>query len=60
MALNTQLAISAAEKDSLFSHLVSVKNSIIFVMANIDKRFEVTHKMMNQKMQTLEDKVVRV
>ena len=49
-ALNTQLAISVAEKDSLFSHLMSVKNSIIFVMANIDKRSEVTQKAMNQKM----------
>jgi hypothetical protein len=58
--LNTQLAITVAEKDALFSHLVDVKNSLIFVMANIDKKFESTLKLSSQKILTLEDKVMRV
>ena len=49
-----------AEKDTLFSHLVDIKNSLIFVMANVDKRHEATTNMMNEKMLALEDKVVRV
>lgn len=49
-----------AEKDTLFSHLVDVKNSLIFVMANIDKRYESTSKAVNQKMLALEDKILRV
>lgn len=60
MSLNTQLAISVAEKDTLFSHLADIKNSLIFVMANVDKRYEFTNNMINGKMLALEDKVVRV
>ena len=59
-ALETSLAISGADKDALYSHLVDVKNSLIFVMANVDKKYEHTIKTMNEKMLKLEDKVVRV
>jgi hypothetical protein len=39
-ALKTQLAIAVAEKDSLMSSLIDIKNSLVFVMANVDKKYE--------------------
>ena len=38
-ALKTQLAITVAEKDSLFSNLLDIKNSLVFVMAIVDKKY---------------------
>lgn len=49
-----------AEKDSLFSNLVDIKNSLIFVLSNIDKKTESTDYLMNEKLKKLEDKVLRV
>ena len=57
---STQLAIAIAQKDALFSHLVDLKNSMAFVLSQVDKFAEKTEKEMNSKMQTLEDKVNRV
>jgi len=54
------LAICVAEKDSLFSNLVDIKNSLIFVLSNIDKKTESTDYLMNEKLKKLEDKVLRV
>ena len=59
-ALKTQLAIAVAEKDSLFSNLVDIKNSLIFVLAAVDKKYENTEYVVNQRMSALEDKVIRV
>ena len=59
-ALKTQLAITVAEKDSLLSNLFDIKNSLVFVMANIDKKYQSTEYVVNQKMSALEDKVSRV
>ncbi len=59
-SLNTQLAITMASKDTLYSHLVDVKNSLIFVLAHIDKKFDQTVGLMNKKILVLEDKVLRV
>ncbi len=41
-ALKTQLAITVAEKDSLFSNLLDIKNSLIFVLAHVDKKYQQT------------------
>jgi hypothetical protein len=49
-----------AEKDSLFSNLVDIKNSLIFVLSNIDKKTESTDYLMNEKLKKLEDKILRV
>jgi hypothetical protein len=49
-----------AEKDSLHSNLVDLKNSLVFVMANIDKLYDKTTTAVTMKMTVLEDKVVRV
>ena len=54
------MAICVAEKDSLFSNLVDIKNSLIFVLSNIDKKTESTDYLMNEKLKKLEDKVLRV
>ena len=59
-ALKTQLAITVAEKDSLFSNLLDIKNSLVFVMAIVDKKYQNTEYVVNQKMSALEDKVMRV
>ena len=59
-ALKTQLAITVAEKDSLFSNLLDIKNSLVFVMAILDKKYQNTEYVVNQKMSALEDKVMRV
>ena len=58
--LKTQMSITIADKDSLFSNLMDVKNSLIFVMANIDKLYDKTSTAVNMKMRVLEDKVIRV
>ena len=60
VAANTQLAITVADKDALHSHLVELKNSLIFVLANIDNKYEQTIKSMNSTMQVLDEKMVRV
>jgi hypothetical protein len=54
------MSITIADKDSLFSNLVDVKNSLVFVMANIDKLYDKTNTAVNMKMSVLEDKVIRV
>ena len=59
-ALKTQLAITVAEKDSMFSNLLDIKNSLVFVMAIVDKKYQNTEYVVNQKMSALEDKVMRV
>jgi exo-beta-1,3-glucanase (GH17 family) len=58
--LKTQMSITIADKDSLFSNLMDVKNSLVFVMANIDKLYDKTSTAVNMKMNVLEDKVIRV
>jgi exo-beta-1,3-glucanase (GH17 family) len=58
--LKTQMSITIADKDSLFSNLMDVKNSLVFVMANIDKLYDKTSLAVNTKMSVLEDKVIRV
>jgi exo-beta-1,3-glucanase (GH17 family) len=58
--LKTQMSITIADKDSLFSNLMDVKNSLVFVMANIDKLYDKTSVAVNTKMSVLEDKVIRV
>jgi exo-beta-1,3-glucanase (GH17 family) len=58
--LKTQMSITIADKDSLFSNLIDVKNSLVFVMANIDKLYDKTSTAVNMKMSVLEDKVIRV
>lgn len=58
--LKTQMSITIADKDSLFSNLMDVKNSLVFVMANIDKLYDKTSTAVNMKMRVLEDKVIRV
>jgi exo-beta-1,3-glucanase (GH17 family) len=58
--LKTQMSITIADKDSLFSNLMDVKNSLVFVMANIDKLYDKTSTAVNMKMSVLEDKVIRV
>ena len=59
-ALKTHLSLTVADKDSLFSNLVDVKNSLVFVMANIDKLYDKTNTAVTTKMSVLEDKVIRV
>jgi len=44
---STQLAIAIAQKDALFSHLVDLKNSMAFVLSQVDKSAEKTEKEMN-------------
>ena len=39
---------------------MDVKNSLVFVMANIDKLYDKTSVAVNTKMSVLEDKVIRV
>ena len=46
-ALKTQLAITVAEKDSLFSNLLDIKNSLVFVMAIVDKKYQNTEYVVN-------------
>jgi chromosome segregation ATPase len=58
--LKTQLSITLADKDQLHSNLIDVKNSLAFVMANIEKLYDKTNSAVNLKMSVLEDKVVRV
>ena len=54
------MSITIADKDSLYSNLMDVKNSLVFVMANIDKLYDKTNTAVNMKMSVLEDKVIRV
>ena len=58
--MKTQLSITIADKDQLYSNLVDVKNSLVFVMANIDKLYDKTSTAVTMKMSVLEDKVIRV
>lgn len=46
-ALKTQLAITVAEKDSLFSNFLDIKNSLIFVLAAVDKKYQQTEYQVN-------------
>ena len=46
-ALKTQLAITVAEKDSLFSNFLDIKNSLIFVLAHVDKKYQQTEYQVN-------------
>ena len=59
-ALKTHLALTVADKDALFSNLADVKNSLVFVMAHIDKLYEKTNTAVTVRMSVLEDKVIRV
>jgi hypothetical protein len=36
-----------AEKDSLFSNLLDIKNSLVFVMAIVDKKYQNTEYVVN-------------
>ncbi len=44
----------------MLSNIVDMKNSLVFVLSNVDKLYEKTLGAVQQRMKALEEKVVRV